>query len=48
MLDPQGPLSNQVTTLAWVLFALMMVIFVLVCVALWVALRGSDSLRARL
>lgn len=48
VLDPQGPLSNQVTTLAWVLFALMMVIFVLVCVALWVALRGSDGLRARL
>ena len=48
VLDPQGPLSNQVTTLAWVLFVLMLLIFVLVCAALWVALRGSAPLRARL
>jgi cytochrome c oxidase subunit 2 len=48
VLDPHGPLSNTVTTLAWVLFALMTLIFVLVCAALWVALYGSDSLRARL
>jgi cytochrome c oxidase subunit 2 len=48
VLDPHGPLSNTVTTLAWVLIALMTVIFVLVCVALWVALYGSEPLRARL
>ena len=48
VLDPQGPLSNTVTTLAWVLMVLMLLIFVLVCVALWVALYGSDTLRARL
>lgn len=48
VLDPQGPMSSHVTTLAWVLMALMLLIFVLVCGALWVALRGSPALRARL
>jgi cytochrome c oxidase subunit 2 len=48
VLDPHGPLSNTVTTLAWVLIALMTLIFVLVCAALWVALYGSEPLRARL
>jgi cytochrome c oxidase subunit 2 len=48
VLDPHGPFSNSVTTLAWVLIALMTGIFVLVCAALWVALYGSDSMRARL
>lgn len=48
VLDPQGPFSNTVTTLAWVLIALVTLIFVLVCAALWVALYGSDELRARL
>lgn len=48
VLDPQGPFSNTVTTLAWVLIALVTLIFVLVCVALWVALYGSDELRAKL
>jgi cytochrome c oxidase subunit 2 len=48
VLDPQGPFSNTVTTLAWVLMALMALIFVLVCAAMWVALYGSDDLRSRL
>lgn len=48
VLDPHGPLSNSVTTLAWVLFALVTLIFVLVCAAMWVALYGSDKLRAQL
>lgn len=48
VLDPHGPFSNTVTTLAWVLIALVTLIFVLVCVALWVALYGSDELRAKL
>jgi cytochrome c oxidase subunit II len=48
VLDPQGPFSNTVSTLAWVLIAMVVGVFVLVCVALWVALRGSDQLRARL
>jgi len=48
VLDPHGPFSNTVTTLAWVLIALVTLIFVLVCAALWVALYGSDELRAKL
>ena len=48
VLDPHGPFSNTVTTLAWVLIALVAVIFLLVCAALWVALYGSDELRAKL
>ena len=48
VLDPHGPFSNTVTTLSWVLIALVTLIFVLVCSALWVALYGSDELRAKL
>ena len=48
VLDPHGPFSNSVTTLAWVLIALMTLIFVLVCAAMWVALYGSDKVRAQL
>ena len=48
VLDPHGPFSNTVTSLTWVLIALVTLIFVLVCAAMWVALYGSDSLRARL
>ena len=48
VLDPHGPFSNSVTTLAWVLIALMTLIFLLVCAAMWVALYGSDKLRAQL
>lgn len=48
VLDPHGPFSNTVTTLAWVLFALVTLIFVLVCAAMWVALYGSHELRAKL
>lgn len=48
VLDPHGPFSNTVTTLAWVLIALVTLIFVGVCAAMWVALYGSDELRAKL
>lgn len=48
VLDPHGPFSNSVTTLAWVLIALVTLIFVLVCAAMWVALFGSDKRRAQL
>ena len=48
VLDPHGPFSNSVTTLAWVLIALMTLIFLLVCASMWVALYGSDKLRAQL
>lgn len=48
VLDPHGPFSNSVTTMAWVLIALMTGIFLLVCAAMWVALYGSEELRAKL
>jgi cytochrome c oxidase subunit II len=48
VLDPHGPLSNSVTTLAWVLIAMVVLIFVFVCAAMWVAIYGGDALRARL
>jgi cytochrome c oxidase subunit 2 len=48
VLDPHGPFSNTVTTLAWGLIALMTLIFIGVCAAMWVALYGSDELRAKL
>lgn len=48
VLDPQGPVSSSISTLAWVLLALMTVIFLFVCASLWVALYGSEPLRARL
>ena len=48
VLDPHGPFSNSVTTLAWVLIALVTLIFLGVCAAMWVALYGSDELRAKL
>ena len=48
VLDPHGPFSNTVSTLAWGLIGLVILIFGLVCVAMWVALYGSPGLRARL
>lgn len=48
VLDPHGPLSNTVTTLAWVLIVMVVLIFLVVCAAMWVALYGSDGLRAKL
>ena len=48
VLDPAGPFSNTVSTLSWVLIGLVTLIFIGVCAAMWVALYGSDELRARL
>jgi cytochrome c oxidase subunit 2 len=48
VLDPHGPYSEIVTTQAWVLMALGILVFAVVCAALWLALHGSDALRARL
>ena len=48
VLDPGGPFSSNITALAWVLIGGMGLVFLLVCAALWVALFGSERLRARL
>lgn len=48
LLDSSGPFSASITTLSWVLIALMFAIFLFVCAALWIALFGSERLRAKL
>ena len=48
VLDPAGPYSESVTTLAWALLAMWAGVFLIVLVAVWLALRGSERLRSRL
>ena len=48
VLDPAGPYSDKVTTLAWSLFALGALVTAIVVVALWVAIKGSASWKAKL
>ena len=48
VLDPAGPYSEPVTTLAWALLVGGTVVFGVVFAALWIALRGSPKLKARL
>lgn len=46
--DPAGPYSEPVTTLAWALLIGGAIVFAIVLAALWIALRGSPQLKARL
>jgi cytochrome c oxidase subunit 2 len=48
VLDPGGPFSSSITTLSWVLIALMTFIVLFVFAALWVALFGGKQLREKL
>lgn len=48
VLDPTGPFSNRITALTWVLLGLMTLILIFVCIALWVALFGSERMKAKL
>lgn len=48
VLDPAGPHAGPVATLSWVLLAMWAGVFLIVCVALWIAFRGSAGLKARL
>ncbi len=48
VLEPHGRSAAEIASLAWLLFALGAAILVLVCVALWIALRGPAPLRALL
>jgi cytochrome c oxidase subunit II len=48
VLDPAGPYSDKVTTLAWSLFALGLLVTALVVAALFVAIRGPARWKARL
>ncbi|AMK17341.1 MULTISPECIES: cytochrome c oxidase subunit II [Sphingobium] len=46
--DPAGPYAGSITTLSWVLIAMAIVVFAVVLVALWIALFGGRTLKARL
>ena len=48
VLDPAGPYSDKVTTLAWSLFALGVVVTALVVAALFVAIKGPARWKAKL
>lgn len=48
VLDPAGPYAASVTTLAWVLLLMWAAVFLIVCVAVWIALRGGEGVRAKL
>lgn len=45
--DPAGPYAGSIATLAWVLLAMAAFVFVVVLVALWLALFGSKRQQAR-
>jgi len=47
VLDPAGPYAGSVTTLAWILFAMGVLVTLVVVAALWIALFGGERLRAR-
>lgn len=46
--DPAGPYAGSVTTLTWLLLAMAAGVFLIVMVALWVALFGKERLQKRL
>jgi len=48
VLDPAGPYADSVTTLSWALMAMGVVVTAIVCIALWIALRGTGRLRRML
>ena len=48
VLDPAGPYADPVTTLAWLLLGMGVIVTGVVVVALYIALRGSPEAKARL
>ena len=48
VLLPHGPEADQIAFLGWLLFALALLVLLVVGAALWLALRGSPAVRARL
>ena len=48
VLDPAGPYSEKVTVLAWSLFGLGALVTLVVIAALWVAVKGPDTWKAKL
>lgn len=48
VLDPAGPFAGSIAVLSWVLFATAAIVLGVVLAALWVALFGPPTLRAKL
>ena len=48
VLAPKGPGASQIAQLSWILFAFGTVVLVVVVIACWLAIRGSDGARAQL
>ncbi len=48
VLDPAGPYAAKVTTLAWSLFALGVIVTLVVIAALWAAIKGPPRVQAML
>ena len=48
VLDPAGPYAASVTTLAWALMGMGVVVTAIVIAALWVAIKGPPRLKAKL
>ena len=48
VLVPKGPGAAQIAQLSWIMFAFAAVVLIIVEVASWFAIRGSDAVRARL
>ncbi len=48
VLDPAGPYSDKVATLAWSLFALGAIVTAIVVAALWIAVKGPPAWKSKL
>jgi cytochrome c oxidase subunit II len=48
VLAPQGPAAAEIAQLSWILFAFGTVVLIVVVIACWLAIRGSEAARARL
>jgi cytochrome c oxidase subunit 2 len=45
VLSPHGPVAQGIATLSWILFAITTLVFVVVIVSTYFAVRGSDGMR---
>ena len=48
VLDPAGPYAGSITTLTWLLIAMFVAVLAVVVAAMWIALAGSEPLKAKL
>jgi cytochrome c oxidase subunit II len=48
VLSPHGPVADAIATLSWILFAVTALVFAVVIVSTYLAMRGSDRMRGAL